>query len=115
MGCTVADSNIVQLMRRHFPHLEVAMNLTPGQNLGWYAHEDFNALAEDAREWMNSVAGNESIGRRIQETLLARTFGCVRFVWNAVLRYLTDAFFERKEKNRLQRRQHVFDATEKTA
>ncbi len=33
-----------------------------------------------------------------QETLLARTFGCVRFVWNAVLRYRTDAFYERQEK-----------------
>ncbi len=33
-----------------------------------------------------------------QEILLARTFGCVRFVWNAVLRYRTDAFYERQEK-----------------
>ncbi|RCV92200.1 RNA-guided endonuclease InsQ/TnpB family protein [Vreelandella rituensis] len=33
-----------------------------------------------------------------QEILLARTFGCVRFVWNAVLRYRTDAFYEHKEK-----------------
>lgn len=33
-----------------------------------------------------------------QEQLLARTFGCVRFVYNAVLRYRTDAFHERKEK-----------------
>ena len=33
-----------------------------------------------------------------QEALLARTFGCVRFVWNAVLRYRTDAFYERQEK-----------------
>ncbi|EWG98848.1 RNA-guided endonuclease InsQ/TnpB family protein [Halomonas sp. BC04] len=33
-----------------------------------------------------------------QEALLARTFGCVRFVYNAVLRYRTDAFYERREK-----------------
>jgi putative transposase len=33
-----------------------------------------------------------------QEQLLARTFGCVRFVYNAVLRYRTDAFYQRKEK-----------------
>ena len=33
-----------------------------------------------------------------QKALLARTFGCVRFVWNAVLRYRTDAFYERQEK-----------------
>jgi len=33
-----------------------------------------------------------------QEQLLARTFGCVRFVYNSVLRYRTDAFYERREK-----------------
>lgn len=33
-----------------------------------------------------------------QEQLLARTFGCVRFVYNSVLRYRTDAFYERQEK-----------------
>jgi len=33
-----------------------------------------------------------------QGQLLARTFGCVRFVYNAVLRYRTDAFYERQEK-----------------
>jgi len=33
-----------------------------------------------------------------QEALLVRTFGCVRFVWNTVLRYRTDAFYQRQEK-----------------
>lgn len=33
-----------------------------------------------------------------QAQLLARTFGCVRFVYNAVLRYRTEAFYERQEK-----------------
>lgn len=33
-----------------------------------------------------------------QVELLARTFGCVRFVYNAVLRWRTDAFFQRQEK-----------------
>src|SRR5690625_190361 len=33
-----------------------------------------------------------------QEQLLARTFGCVRFVYNAALRYRTDAFYERQER-----------------
>lgn len=33
-----------------------------------------------------------------QAQLLARTFGCVRFVYNAVLRYRTDALYQRKEK-----------------
>lgn len=61
--CTVADSNIVNVMRRHFPHLEVAMNLTDGRNLGWYAPAKFKHVADDAHEWMNSRAGDEAIGR----------------------------------------------------
>ena len=63
LTCTVADSNIVQVMRRHFPHLEVAMNLTEGRNLGWYLPAGSEELASDAREWMNSRQGDEAIGR----------------------------------------------------
>ncbi|MCL7942792.1 membrane-bound lytic murein transglycosylase MltF [Marinobacter sp. ATCH36] len=62
VDCTVADSNIVQVMRRHFPHLEVAMNLNTGNNLGWYLPAGSEELAGTAREWMNSTAGDEAIG-----------------------------------------------------
>lgn len=33
-----------------------------------------------------------------QAELLAQTFGCVRFVYNSVLRWRTDAFYQRQEK-----------------
>ena len=33
-----------------------------------------------------------------QVELLAQTFGCVRFVYNSVLRWRTDAFYQRQEK-----------------
>lgn len=33
-----------------------------------------------------------------QEQLLAQTFGCVRFVYNHILRWRTDAYYEHKEK-----------------
>lgn len=33
-----------------------------------------------------------------QADLLTRTFGCVRFVYNAVLRWRTDAFFKQQQK-----------------
>jgi len=62
IDCTVADSNIVQVMRRHFPHLEVAMNLTQGNNLGWYLPAGSDDLAGTTREWMNSTEGDEAIG-----------------------------------------------------
>ncbi|MDX1574187.1 MAG: membrane-bound lytic murein transglycosylase MltF [Methylophaga sp.] len=61
--CSVADSNIVKIMRRHFPNLEVALDLTDGRNLGWYAPEKFKSVAEDAHEWMNSPDGDAAIGR----------------------------------------------------
>ncbi|OHY80186.1 membrane-bound lytic murein transglycosylase MltF [Marinobacter sp. AC-23] len=62
INCTVADSNIVQVMRRHFPNLEVAMNLTQGNNLGWYLPAGSDDLAGTARQWMNSTEGNDAIG-----------------------------------------------------
>jgi len=62
IDCTVADSNIVQVMRRHFPHLEVAMNLNTGNNLGWYLPAGSDELAGAAREWMNSSEGDGAIG-----------------------------------------------------
>ncbi|WP_249935097.1 helix-turn-helix domain-containing protein [Azotobacter chroococcum] len=33
-----------------------------------------------------------------QAQLLAQTFGCTRFVYNHVLRWRTDAFFQRQER-----------------
>lgn len=62
LECTVADSNIVQVMRRHFPHLEVAMNLSSGKNLGWYSPKAFEEIADTTHEWMNSREGDEAIG-----------------------------------------------------
>jgi len=62
MDCTVADSNIVQVMRRHFPNLEVAMNLTQGNNLGWYLPAGSEELAANAHEWMNSAEGDSALG-----------------------------------------------------
>ncbi|MDX1465275.1 MAG: membrane-bound lytic murein transglycosylase MltF [Halomonas sp.] len=57
VDCTLADSNIVQVVRRHFPHLEVALNLTRGARLGWYLPAGHRALAVRAREWMASPEG----------------------------------------------------------
>ena len=33
-----------------------------------------------------------------QEKLLAQTFGCVRYVYNSILRYRTDAYYQSQEK-----------------
>ncbi|WP_246129449.1 membrane-bound lytic murein transglycosylase MltF [Halovibrio variabilis] len=61
IDCTLADSNIVRTVRRHFPHLEVAMNLTSGDRLGWYLPAGQRPLAERADQWMASTEGQASI------------------------------------------------------
>lgn len=66
IDCTMADSNIVRVVRRHFPHLEVAMNLTSGDRLGWYLPPDQQALANMANQWMESSEGQESIADVMQ-------------------------------------------------
>ncbi|MDX1800035.1 MAG: membrane-bound lytic murein transglycosylase MltF [Marinobacter sp.] len=63
LDCTVADSNIVQINRRYMHDLEIAVNLTKGQNLGWYLPKGSEKLAGDARRWMNGDSGDAAIGR----------------------------------------------------
>lgn len=62
LDCTVADSNIVQVNRRFMHELNVAMNLTEGQNLGWYLPAGAGDLAQSSRSWMNSQDGDAAIG-----------------------------------------------------
>ncbi|MDI9243864.1 membrane-bound lytic murein transglycosylase MltF [Marinobacter sp. CHS3-4] len=97
LDCTVADSNIVQVMRRHFPHLEVAMNLTSGQNLGWYSPTAFKDIADTSHEWMNSREGDLAIGE--METRYYSYIGEFDFVdLRALNRRIDDRLPEYKEK-----------------
>ncbi len=63
LQCTVADSNIVQVNRRFMPGLEVVMDLTQEQNLGWYLPQGMEDLARQAFSWMNSREGDEAISQ----------------------------------------------------
>ncbi|XKE44878.1 membrane-bound lytic murein transglycosylase MltF [Halomonas organivorans] len=68
--CAVADSNIVRMTRRHFPHLEVALNLTAEENLGWYLARDQEVLAGRALAWMQGETG-----RTAREAMHQRYYG----------------------------------------
>ncbi len=61
LGCTLADSNIVRVVRRHYPALEVALNLTSGDRLGWYLAADQPALAEQAHDWRGTAEAATAI------------------------------------------------------
>ena len=49
-----------------------------------------------------------------QEVILARTFGCVRFAYNHMLRQRTDAWFQRKEKVNYNQTSAMLTALKKT-
>lgn len=61
LDCTVADSNIVQVNRRYMPHLDIAMDLTPVQSLGWYLPPGNKAIADKTRKWLSSEDGTLAI------------------------------------------------------
>ncbi|RRQ23933.1 membrane-bound lytic murein transglycosylase MltF [Guyparkeria sp. SCN-R1] len=61
VGCTVADSSIVRMVRRYWPHLEVAMNLGQTELVGWYAAALHPDLAESTRDWRESDPGELAI------------------------------------------------------
>ncbi|MFP4080799.1 MAG: membrane-bound lytic murein transglycosylase MltF [Ectothiorhodospira sp.] len=63
LPCTVADSSIVQVNHRFMPSLQVTLDLTEGQNLGWYLAPGATELAEQAFAWMNSREGDEAVDR----------------------------------------------------
>ena len=63
IGCTVADSTIVQVVRRHWPHLEVAFDLSKPEPVGWYAADSLEDLAAATRDWQKSEAGEVALSR----------------------------------------------------
>ncbi len=61
VGCTVADSSIVRMVQRYWPHLEVAMNLDQTESVGWYAAASRPDLAEATRDWRGSDPGEVAV------------------------------------------------------
>ncbi len=61
VDCTVADSSIVRVVRRYWPHLEVAMNLERAEPVGWYAAASLPALAEATRDWRQGDPGEAAV------------------------------------------------------
>ncbi|MFO7582629.1 membrane-bound lytic murein transglycosylase MltF [Guyparkeria sp.] len=63
LDCTVADSNIVRIVRRHWPHLDVAMDLGARQQTGWYVVQGQDGLAATTRAWRQSEDGEQAVER----------------------------------------------------
>ncbi|MFT7234506.1 MAG: membrane-bound lytic murein transglycosylase F [Methylophagaceae bacterium] len=51
LECTVADSNIIKINRRHFPALEITMNLTEKQDIALYLANDALELQQGLTTW----------------------------------------------------------------
>ncbi|HER35797.1 MAG: membrane-bound lytic murein transglycosylase MltF [Halothiobacillaceae bacterium] len=63
IGCTVADSSIVEVVRRHWPNLEVAFDLSAPEQVGWYAVASLGDLAAASRDWRESERGQAVVDR----------------------------------------------------
>ncbi|WP_018137555.1 MULTISPECIES: membrane-bound lytic murein transglycosylase MltF [unclassified Thioalkalivibrio] len=70
LDCTVADSHIVDLNQRIFPHLEVAFDVSDERAIGWYLHPDFEELAAQAGAWMDTDEGTQ-VRARVDEQYYA--------------------------------------------
>ena len=66
IGCTVADSTIVQVLRRHWPHLEAAFDLDDPEPVGWYAASSQDDLASASRDWRASDEGQAALDRMLE-------------------------------------------------
>jgi len=63
IDCTVADSLIVNLERRYYPELEVAMSISEPEQLAWVVAEELEPLVEAMETWF----ARETTGLLLEE------------------------------------------------
>ena len=68
---TVSDSNILSVVRQHYPQLQVALNLKTGDQLAWvFRLSDDNSLHEAASKYLKEQSKNGTLSQ-----LLDRYYG----------------------------------------
>jgi len=97
--CTVADSNIVSINQRFYPHLRVAMNLSKAQPLAWLLPERATALHAFISQWFEMIRKNGQL-RDIYE----RNYGHIK-----TFDYVDTRVFQRRILRRLPRYQTHFE------
>ncbi len=93
IDCTLADSNIVDINRRYYPHLEVPLRLSDPETLVWYFPNtpQGKALARQAKKWFESFKKSHAF-RQIKE----RYFGHI-----VKYDYVDTARYHKRIKTRL--------------
>jgi len=97
--CTVADSNIVAINQRFYPHIRVAMNLTKPQPLAWLLPERATALHAFVSQWFELIRKNGQL-RDIYE----HNYGHIK-----TFDYVDTRVFQRRIQRRLPRYQLHFE------
>lgn len=60
LDCTVADSNIVDINRRYYPHLKVMFDLSDADPLAWAMPLHAEELAQSASDWLTGEQGKQA-------------------------------------------------------
>ncbi|MBI1194979.1 MAG: membrane-bound lytic murein transglycosylase MltF, partial [Gammaproteobacteria bacterium] len=97
--CTVADSNIVAINQRFYPHLRVAMNLTPPQHLAWLLPEHATALHAVVSQWFDMIRKNGQL-----KDIYERNYGHIK-----TFDYVDTRVFQRRIQRRLPRYRPHFE------
>ncbi len=66
LDCTVADSDIVDINRRFFPNLVVAMNLSKPQKLAWVVPRGASGLEDAMQNWFEQYKAQGKLHRVMQ-------------------------------------------------
>ena len=85
VDCTLADSNIVDLNWRYFPHLNVPFTIGPRHHLVWYfpKNREGEKLQKEVREWFKRFRSTPAF-----KTIKERYFGhIVKFDYVDIARY----------------------------
>jgi membrane-bound lytic murein transglycosylase F len=98
---TIADSNQVTLIRRFYPKLNVAFNISPPRQLAWAFRKSTDlSLYNEAKVFFNKIKKNKTL-----EQLLERHYGHTRNI-----KYVGNCTFHLHLQSRLPQYQELFVA-----
>jgi len=98
VDCTVADSLIIDLERRYYPELRLAMSISGEEQLGWVVSEEVSPLVAELMTWF---AAEEQ--QQLLEELRERHFGHVQ-----IFDYVDLKVFQRRIEHRLPKYEPYF-------
>ena len=61
IGCTIANSNELNVKRRFYPELQVAFTIEEAQPLAWTLAPEWRILSDSIEEWLQAIESNGTL------------------------------------------------------